>query len=291
MKIIKKLNRDSFPKQLLEIPEPPQTLYVIGNLPRPENKVLCVIGSRKYTPYGKEACEHIVSSLKGYPITIVSGLALGIDSIAHKAAIKAGLQTIALPGSGLNDNVLYPNTNRKLANDIVACGGGLVSEFELGFKAVQWAFPKRNRIMAGMSHAVLVIEAEIKSGTMITSRLATDYNRDVFAIPGSIFSKKSQGPNLLIKLGARPVITKDDILEELGIVADESNGEDRRSRLYSSATAEQRVLLNLLDTPQERNELIAKLGMATHIANALISISELEGMIVERNGRIHRNSE
>src|SRR3989339_1250495 len=209
-----KLSKQDFPEKLLEIPQPPKQLFIRGNLPDWENsKFVAVVGSRKYTNYGKEACEKIISGLRGCDVTIISGLAIGIDSIAHKSALEAKLKSIAVPGSGLNSSVIYPSINKKLADEIVQSGGCLLSEFEPDFQATTWSFPQRNRIMAGLSDAVMVIEAEIKSGTLITSRLATDYNRDVFAVPGSIFSPNSSGPNMLIRLGATPVTSSADILE------------------------------------------------------------------------------
>ncbi|MBX4210778.1 DNA-processing protein DprA, partial [Candidatus Parcubacteria bacterium] len=207
---------DDFPSRLREIPQTPKKLYIEGTVPNWEHKFLCVVGARAYTPYGKSVTEKIVGGLRGYPIIIVSGLALGIDAVAHKAALDSGLTTVAVPGSGLSPQVLYPSSNRELAKKIVSSGGALVSEFEHEFRATSWAFPQRNRIMAGLSHAVLVIEAEAKSGTLITSRLATDYNRDVLTVPGSILSKNSEGPHLLIKLGATPITSADDVLAALG---------------------------------------------------------------------------
>ena len=190
------ISKNEFPaafSPLLEIPEPPEKLYYRGALPDDDTVLLAVVGSRKYSHYGKEACEQVVKGLRGYDITIVSGLALGIDSIAHRSALDAGLKTIAVPGSGLDDDALYPREHLQLAREIVEKGGALVSEYEPDFKATTWSFPRRNRIMAGLSKAVLVVEAERPSGTLITARLALDYGRDVFAVPGSIFSETSRG--------------------------------------------------------------------------------------------------
>lgn len=200
----------------MEIPHVPKQLRIIGTLPPDEHKILCVVGSRKYSRYGKEVCEKLVSGLAGYPITIVSGLAHGIDAIAHRSALVAGITTIAVPGSGLDANTLYPRTHVALAEKILSAGGCLLSEYPDHLRAAPWMFPQRNRIMVGLSHAVLVIEASHKSGTMITARLATDYNRDVLAVPGSIFSTQSEGPHALLKLGATPITSAHDILECLG---------------------------------------------------------------------------
>ena len=209
---IRELSKNEFPASLLEIPQPPKKLYVAGELPPEGSILLAVVGSRKYTSYGADACEKIIEGLSGYPIVIVSGLALGIDALAHKAALKAGLKTLAVPGSGIDSKVIYPRTNLSLAEEIVEKGGCLLSEYEPDFQASTWSFPARNRIMAGLSRAILVIEAGERSGTLITARLATEYNRDVYVIPNGIFSPGSQGSNKLLKQGAYPITESSDIL-------------------------------------------------------------------------------
>ena len=217
MNDIEQLPKNKFPKQLLEIPQPPEKLYIKGTLPSPDSIFLTVVGSRKYTSYGKEACEKIISGLRGYNIVIVSGLAIGIDSLAHRAALEAKLKTVAFPGSGLHPSVLYPASNAMLARKIIQSGGALLSEFDEMFQVTPCAFPQRNRLMAGMSRGVLIIEAGERSGTLITARLALEYNRDVFTVPGSIFSQNSLGSNRLLTEGAIPVTSGQDILEHWGI--------------------------------------------------------------------------
>ena len=209
------LKQSELPERLLEIPQPPKEIYIEGTFPVGDDlKFLAVVGSRKHTNYGKDACEKLIAGLKGYPVVIVSGLALGIDSVAHRAALDNGLKTIAIPGSGLDRHAIHPQTNVGLAERILKNGGCLLSEYKPDFRATLWSFPQRNRIMAGLSHAVLVIEEEEKSGTLITARLATDYNRDVLTLPGSIFSKSSNGTNMLLRMGATPIRHSADILEE-----------------------------------------------------------------------------
>ena len=148
---IRKLSKKEFPKALLEIPQPPEELWVIGELPSPDLIHLCVVGSRKYTSYGREACEKIIAGLKGYPIVIVSGFAMGIDTIAHKKAMDSGLKTIVFPGSGLNLDAIHPKTNIGLMDKVLEKGGCFISEFAPDFKATQFSFPLRNRLMAGIS--------------------------------------------------------------------------------------------------------------------------------------------
>src|SRR3990167_2571253 len=233
---IKKLPKEKFPKALLEIPQPPEDLWIIGELPRENLVYLCVVGSRKYTSYGKEACEKIIGGLKGYPIVIVSGFAMGIDTIAHKKAMQAELKTIVFPGSGLSDEAMYPKTNVRLMNEVVNNNGCLISEFKPNFKATQWSFPMRNRLMAGISKATLIIEAEERSGTLITARLTTEYNRDLLVVPGSIFSPNSKGTNKLLRLGATPVNSSEDVLEALGF--EPKKDEDKQTKLFKDLSSE-----------------------------------------------------
>jgi len=280
---MRQIDIEEFPALLTEINDVPKKLYLAGELPRLGNKILCVVGSRKYSSYGKEACEKLILGLVGMPVTIVSGLALGIDAIAHRAALSAGLQTIALPGSGLDPRALYPSTNMRLAEEIISAGGGLLSEFEPDFHATQWSFPQRNRIMAGMSHATLIIEAEIQSGTLITSKLATEYNRDVLTVPGSIFSLTTEGPHMLLRLGATPVRSSDDILEILGL----KKTEEVIVRNYDDCSDEEKIIIKLLIEPMPRDELIRASKLSIQTANAVLGILEIKGLLRESMGEIH----
>lgn len=280
---IRQLSKNEFPALLKEIPDPPKQLYITGTLPKKETKCLCVVGSRKYSPYGKEVCEHLIEGLLGYDVAIVSGLALGVDALAHRAALKAGLPTIAILGSGLGASVLYPSTNRGLAKNIIDNGGALISEFEENERATPYSFPKRNRIMAGMSHATLVIEASERSGTLITSRLATDYNREVLTVPHSIFSKTSHGPAMLLKLGATPVTESGDILQALGI---EKTLKNKNIELRDLSDNEKRVI-EFLENPIPKDELVELLNIPIQDANVLIGSMEIKGIIKEQFGVLH----
>ena len=288
---IRQLQNEEFPAPLLEIPQPPKELWIQGELPSPEEYIyLAVVGTRKYTNYGKEVCEKLIAALRGHPIVIVSGLALGIDAIAHKAAPDAGLKTIAVPGSGLDPKVLYPSANQGLARKIVESGGCLLSEFAPDFRAAVWTFPQRNRIVAGMCKAVLVIEAPEKSGALITSRLATDYNRDVFTVPGSIFSENSQGPHMLVRLGATPIRHSNDLLEALGFEVSENETKNtaRKNQELENGTPEEKLIWELLAEPCPRDDLMRKAGIPIAKANALLSIMEIKGLIKESLGEIRR---
>lgn len=282
---LQKLTPQKFPKRLIQIPDPPEQLFVRGKLPPEECKYLCVVGSRKYSDYGKQAVEKLIAGLRGYPIVIVSGLALGIDSIAHRAALDAGLKTIAVPGSGLDPKVLYPSAHRFLAEKIVASDGCLLSEFKPDFRPTAYSFPQRNRIMAGLSDAVLIVEAELKSGTLITSKFATDYNRDVLTIPGSIFSRTSAGPHMLLRLGATPVTSSLELLETLGFEP-LANSLNLAPKSYSDCSSDEKKVIAFLSEPHARDELIRKLGLPTSSANVLLAIMEIKGLIKESMGEI-----
>ena len=281
---IKKIPKNKFPKALLEIPQPPEDLWIIGDLPKENLIYLCVVGSRKNTTYGKEACEKIIDGLKGYPVAIVSGFAMGIDTIAHKKAIQIGLKTVVFPGSGLGDEAIYPKTNVKLIKEVVEKGGCLISEFEPEFKSTQWSFPMRNRLMAGISKAVLVIEAQEKSGTLITARLTTEYNRDLLVVPGSIFSPNSKGTNKLLKQGATPITSSEDVLEALGFELPKN--EEKQKRLFADLSKEEKMVVDLLNEPKERDTLIREMKLPVSNANAILSIMEIKELIKEEMGEI-----
>lgn len=278
------MNSFPIPALLQEIPDAPTRLYIRGTYPPESLHFLAVVGSRAYTAYGKFACEFLIRGLAGYPVVIVSGLALGIDGIAHRTALDSGLLTVAVPGSGLDDSVLYPATHRTLACEIVESGGALISEFESNAKARPEYFPQRNRIMAGISHAILVIEAEERSGTLITSRLATEYNRDVLAVPGPIQSPTSKGPHMLLKRGAGYISEPEDILRALNIDPEVKDTETSPLNL----SPDERAILALLTNPTSRDEVIRASEKSSTEANILLSSLELKGVIDERLGKIYR---
>lgn len=287
---IQKLNRKDWPPLLEEINQLPERLFYAGQIADWSRKLLCVVGARKNTSYGKEAVEMFIDGLRGYPITIVSGLALGIDSIAHKVALKNNLPTISVPGSGLSLEVLHPQSHTRLAQEIVDSGGMLMNEFEPEFKATGWSFPQRNRIMAGMSHAILVIEAEKKSGTLITARLATEYNRDVLALPGSIFNTTSQGPHMLIRLGATPIRDSDDILESLHLEKPKDENIKNNEEKYFDCSEKEIFIIKLLIEPLPRDEILRQANNEHKITvgetQTLLSLLELKGLIKETMGEI-----
>lgn len=286
------LNKSELPFLLQQITDPPERLFIKGSLPKSDAKVLCVVGARKNSSYGHEACKKLILGLKGHNICIVSGLALGIDSIAHKSAIEAGLQTISFPGSGLDPKVLYPQSHARLAEEIIYTGGALLSEFEMMQEGAFWTFPQRNRLMAGISHATLVIEAELISGTLITSRLATEYNRDVGAVPGPIFSPLSEGPNMLIGLGAKIIRNSDDILEILSLKTskDLEGQENSRKNIQPSlllilSENERKIIEFIQIEPHTAEQLTMKSKLSAKDINEGLSSLEIQGLINESGGR------
>ncbi len=204
---------EAYPRALLEIPDPPSLLYVRGNPAKLLEPGLAIVGSRNATPQGLQTAEVFAKALAGHGLSIVSGLALGIDAAAHRGALAAGGSTIAVIGTGIDR--LYPARNKELALTI-AQQGVIVSEFPLGTPAAAHNFPRRNRIISGLAQGVLVVEAAPESGSLITARLAAEQGREVFAIPGSIHSPVARGCHKLIKQGAKLVETARDILDELG---------------------------------------------------------------------------
>lgn len=280
---LKILEKENIPKILQEIPQPPKKFYIAGELPPEGTVCLCVVGSRKATNYGKDACRKLISGLQGYPIAIVSGLAIGIDSIAHETALANGLFPMAFPGSGISEKSLYPISNLRLAERIIEAGGCVISEFPPEMKAELYTFPMRNRLMAGISKASLIIEAQEKSGTLITARLALDYNREVLAVPGPINSENSKGVNKLIRGGATPITCSEDILEALGFKIDETK---KQESLFAEASEDEKKVLKLLADPQPRDDLIRLMNRPTAESNALLSIMEIKGLIKEELGEI-----
>lgn len=261
-----------------------------GTLPPAGHKLLTVVGSRAMTRYGQEACEKLITGLAGYPVSIVSGLALGTDTCAHKAALSAGLHTLVVPGSGLGDNVLYPRSNRPFAKEILAKGGGMISEYPPETPSRVYYFPERNRIMVGLSDAVLVIEAGPKSGTLITARLAGEYNRDLLCIPHRIGDPHSFGSHLFIRLGAALVSEPLHILEALGIPPREGAS---TGVAPSDLEDTELVIWSMLEEPMTRDEILRSTSSRQvaqgpgEMLTALVAL-ELRGLIKEEFGAWHR---
>jgi len=268
-----------YPNLLKEIPDPPGLLYLKGELLPQDELAIAVVGSRKFSAYGQRATAEIVYSLAREKITIVSGLALGIDAFAHQAALDAQGRTIAVMACGLDQ--IYPLFNIRLADRILKMGGAIISEFPLGMPALRYNFPIRNRIIAGLSLGTVVIECAEGSGSLLTAAAALEYNREVFAVPGEIFSETSQGTNRLIKMGAKLVTSYQDILEELAL---EAKAKSQEARQIIADTAEEAILLKLLRDPILIDSLVTKSGLEAAVVNSTLIQMEMKGKVKNLGG-------
>jgi DNA processing protein len=278
-------------KRFLEIPDCPKQIYYRGNIEQFSDpslfKFLSIVGSRAVTTYGKDTIEKLISPLTTYPICIISGLAIGVDGLSHKAAMKAGLPVIAVPGSGLGEKVLYPRSNRDLAVEILKHGGLLISEYPENEKSQLHFFPARNRLMAALSDAVLLIEASTKSGTMITARLATEYNKDVWCVPGSIFSTNSEGTNSLIKNGAAMITEYKDILHNFRIPVPEEKSKEEVEKLRLGK--EEKVIMESLLENTSKDKLMEKTGLEFSDFLMGLTMLEMKNLIKIDSGIVRKN--
>ncbi len=264
-----------FPKELSEIPSPPFALYIKGRL-RTEKPRLAVVGTRKATPYGRQACEKIIRELaEKSDVEIVSGLAQGIDAEAHRAALKSGTTTIGVLGSGLDRASFFPYENWNMAEEMVAKGGAVISEYPPGSPALKHHFPARNRIISGLAKAVLVVEAPERSGALITANFALEQGRDVFAVPGQMFSANAVGANRLIQQGAKLIASADDIIDELGLPR-----RSLESKIETFLTGEkEKTILEILSDPASVDDIKSKTAFSTPEIMTCISMLELKGFI------------
>ncbi len=264
---------ERYPEFLSQIHDPPPLLYAKGRIDILKNFSIAIVGSRKATSYGKMVAMNLARDLAQRSVTIVSGLAYGIDSSAHLGALKSG-KTVAVLGNGVD--VVYPSSNRQLFEEI-SKKGCIVSEFPFGFKPQKWTFPKRNRIIAGLSMGVVVVEAEKKSGSLITARLALEEGREVFAIPGEIFSKTSEGTNALIKSGAKCVTSFEDVLDEFGYLSFSSKPQTKD---------EDPIIDVLKDGPKSFEEIRISLKMPISRLSEKLTLLEIDGKVMyDDNGK------
>jgi DNA processing protein len=272
----------AYPARLREIYAAPPVLFVKGELRAADDLAVAVVGTRRATAYGKVATERLIGDLAGSGVTIVSGFARGIDTVAHRAALDAGGRTIAVFACGLD--VIYPPENRELAARI-AGQGALVSEHPLGARPEATNFPARNRIVSGIARATLVVEAGAQSGALITARFAADQGRDVLAVPGPITSPGSLGANRLIQDGARLVLTADDVRAELGLADNAAPGlQLRLIDLLPLTEPEQAVLARLADEPLGVDDLAGALGQPVQAIASALTLLELKGRVRQLGG-------
>lgn len=261
-----------YPKLLKEISSPPIILFVRGNLEAKEN-TLAIVGTRRPTNYGIDVALNIAEKLARAGVVIVSGLAIGIDALAHRGALNLGQRTIAVLGSGIDNNSIYPSSNRSLALKILENNGAVVSEYPPGFPIFKGNFPERNRIISGLSHGVIIVEAKIKSGALITANFALGQNREVFAVPGDIKRKESEGPNNLIKLGAKAVTSHVDVLEEFGI-------ESSNDFVIASTPEEAKILEALENGPLHVDAIAQKAQLTIQETSSTLSLMEIKGKVM-----------
>lgn len=282
---IVKIKDKNYPSLLKEIYDPPKQLYVLGELKAKEEWPLAVVGTRKLTNYGKQVTERLAREVTRNGMTIISGMALGADGIAHRMAIEQGMRTIAVLGSGF-DNI-YPRAHQRLAQEIVKLGGAIISEYPPATEPFKGNFPARNRIVSGMSLGVLVTEAPIKSGALITARLAGEQGRNIFAVPGDITNKNSEGTNYLIKTGAQVVTGPKDIFRglgaELSLIVNTTK---------SFETKEEEVLMKILaEKPTHIDDLIKKSNIKAEIIMSCLTNMEIRGVVKNLGNGEYANME
>jgi DNA processing protein len=270
----------SYPYLLAQIPDPPPLLYIKGKIDPDFAYRIGVIGSRKVSIYGQQVTEDIVYNLAANKIIIVSGLAQGVDTIAHWTCLKAKTPTFAVLANSLDS--IYPITNINLVQEIIYSGGAVISELSLGTPPLKQNFPQRNRIISGLCQAIVITEATLKSGSLLTARHALEQNRDVFAVPGSIYNQNSEGTNNLIKQGAKLITTTQDILTELNL-QNTSESVKIRKVLPSSAT-EQIIYDNLSKEPTYIDDLIKKVNLSAGEVNSALTLMEIKGMVRNLGG-------
>jgi len=277
-----------YPRLLKETHNPPYVLFYKGNIENITEETIAIVGSRKFTQYGKQVTERIVEELIAQNILIVSGMALGIDSIAHITTVKNKKRTVAVLGSGLDQQNIYPSSNRGLAEEIIANQGLLISEYPIGTLPLKHNFPMRNRIISGLSLGTVVIEAGESSGALITSKFALEQNREVFAIPGNINQPMSVGTNNLIKQGAKLVHNANDIFEELNI---KQIQEFHKAQSINPDSKEEAELLKILaNESQHINNIVKLSNFPITQVNSTLVLLEMKGLVKNLGGNMYIKS-
>ena len=273
----------NYPKLLLQIPKNPPLLYFKGSMAEPEELCVAVVGTRQITNYGRVVVPQLVEPLVDTGVIIVSGMAFGVDSAAHDIAVKKNRRTIAVLGGGLDERSLYPKHHALLAQRIIEAGGALLSEYPIGTPNFKQNFVARNRIISGLAVATLIVECDLKSGTLITASHALDQNRTVFAVPGPIYSPQSHGPNNLLKMGAKPATEAGDILNDLNL---QTLPEQKQTATSFGDTKEETVLLKLISfEPVIINELIKQSGLEPSAVITALTFLEMKGKIKNMGGQ------
>lgn len=273
---------EKYPKLLKEIWNPPAILYIKGKLPDDDGFNLAVVGTRKISTYGRQITSILTGELVKNGFNIISGLALGVDALAHQTTVTLGGKTVAVLGSGIDNESVYPAQNRYLTSQIIETGGAVISEYPTGTIAMPGNFPLRNRIVSGLSLGTLVIEAAEESGALITAQCSLEQNREVFAVPGSIFNPTSAGPNKLIKMGAKAVTAVNDILETLNLA--QAADFTKNKKLLPASPEEEKILINLSAEPTHVDKLIAGSGLDAAKVGAILTLMEMKGIVKNLGG-------
>lgn len=277
-----KITDKEYPELLKKIHDPPEALYLRGDAGFLNGRCIAVVGTRTATSYGKEIANRLSQDLSRCGFTIVSGLASGIDTEAHKGALAAGGATIAVFGCGID--TIFPRENTELAEEIEK-RGTLVSEYDSGVPGAKWTFPRRNRIISGLSVGVVMVEGHWDSGAMITAKLALDEGREVFAVPGKVDIDQTKGPHWLIKQGAKLVENVDDILDEFNMQRT-SGGEVAKAADYSQLSIEEgKIVSCLTKEPKHIDEISALSKLSSQEALGLLSILEIKGLVKQLPGK------
>ncbi len=276
------LDNPLYPSLLKEIPNPPYVIYVKGELDMNSAPAISIVGSRKYTSYGYQTALSFAKELADAGLIVVSGMAIGIDSFAHQGALNANGATAAVLGSSLENNHIGPRSNFKLAENILE-KGALISEYPPGTPANPGLFPARNRLMAGLSLGTLVVEAAENSGSLITANYALEFNREVFAVPGSIFSLQSSGTNNLIKRGAKMAAGISDILEELRLEQKKISSEIKK--IIPASTEEKKILAFLSHEPSHIDKIAKTTKLKTNVVGSTLALMEIKGMVKNIGGQ------
>jgi DNA processing protein len=272
-----------YPRELKKIKGAPKVLYFLGKL-KVEEPMVAIVGARNCSDYGKRATLQITSELCEAGITIVSGLAPGIDTYAHLATVEKNRRTIAVLGTGLNKQDIYPKENIGLAEKIIKTGGCLISEYPPGTRGAKFTFPRRNRIISGLSSAVLIVEGKEKSGSLITANWAFSQGKKVFAVPGQIYSQNSAGTNFLIKNGAKIAVCAKDILDELGMENLKITDKD----VIDTQSIEEKLILNTLkENALHIDRIIENTKLNAQTIASILSILEIEGKIKNLGGNVY----
>ncbi len=268
-----------YPRRLKEIDQPPPVLYLRGDLKLEDEWAVAIVGTRRITAYGRQVAEEVAGTLARNGITVVSGLARGVDAVAHLTAVHAGGRTLAVLGSGVDR--IYPPENGRLAEQIAA-HGAVISDYPLGTPPEGPNFPPRNRIISGLSLAVIVIEANLDSGAMITATFAAEQGRELFAVPGSILAPQSKGTNRLIRDGARPLLDPQDVLEILDLK--QATAQQTARQILPSDPDEAQLFQALGPEPRHVDDIRSQTGMTIEKVSSTLALMELKGMVRQVGG-------